>query len=108
MKMIIAIVNNDDTADVCSALTEENIMFTKVSSTGGFLKTGNTTLLIGIDDAYLQRALSTIEQHCATRSVSIPASTLVEQNPYDAYTSRDITVGGATVFVLDAEQFIKC
>ena len=47
MKMIIAIVNSDDAADVGSALTREHFRYTKVSSTGGFLKTGNTTLLIG-------------------------------------------------------------
>ena len=107
MKMIIAIVNSDDAADVGSALTREHFRYTKVSSTGGFLKTGNTTLLIGTSDDLLETALRTIEDHCATRSVSVAPSSLAELNPYDMYTTRDVTVGGATVFVLDAERMIK-
>ena len=50
MKMITAIVNKKDAGDVCRALTEEHIQFTKMATTGGFLLTGNTTLLIGAAD----------------------------------------------------------
>ena len=51
MKLILAIVNNDDSAEVASILTKEGYFITKLSTTGGFLMTGNTTLLIGADDS---------------------------------------------------------
>ncbi|MBQ6119286.1 MAG: cyclic-di-AMP receptor, partial [Clostridia bacterium] len=50
MKLLIAIVNNDDSAVVASALTKENFVVTKLSTTGGFLMVGNTTFLIGTED----------------------------------------------------------
>ena len=48
MKLIIAIVNNDDSAVVSSSLTKEGFTVTKLSTTGGFLMVGNTTFLIGL------------------------------------------------------------
>ena len=50
MKLVLAIVNNDDSAIVSSALTHEGFFVTKLSTTGGFLMVGNTTLLIGTED----------------------------------------------------------
>ena len=52
MKLILAIVNNDDSAVVASALTKEKFTVTKLSTTGGFLMVGNTTLLIGSEDRW--------------------------------------------------------
>ena len=51
MKLVLAIVNNDDSAIVASELTREGYFITKLSTTGGFLQVGNTTLLIGAEDA---------------------------------------------------------
>ena len=50
MKLLIAIVNNEDSAVVSSALTKEGFSVTKLSTTGGFLMVGNTTFLIGAED----------------------------------------------------------
>ena len=47
MKLIIAIVNNDDSSDVQTALTEGGFFVTKLATSGGFLKKGNTTFFIG-------------------------------------------------------------
>ena len=49
MKLIIAIVNSDDSSAVQGALTEKGYFVTKLSTTGGFLKKGNVTLMIGTD-----------------------------------------------------------
>ena len=49
MKLIIAIVQDEDSEEVLEALTEENYRVTKLATTGGFLKSGNTTLLVGIE-----------------------------------------------------------
>lgn len=50
MKLIFAIVNNDDSAIAAAALTKEGFFVTKLSTTGGFLMVGNTTFLIGTQD----------------------------------------------------------
>ena len=60
MKLILAIVNNDDSARVSSALTESGFGVTKLATSGGFLMVGNTTLLIGTEDHRANRAIDII------------------------------------------------
>lgn len=107
MKMIIAIVNHDDSNEVCSALTENSYMFTKVSSFGGFLRAGNTTLLIGVEDCKVSDVMRVIREHCSSKKIMMPAMTYGNLNMIDASNMMEVTVGGATVFVIDAEHFEK-
>ncbi len=69
MKLIIAIVRDTDSDPVSQALTSHNLRVTGIASTGGFLRRGNTTLLIGLDDERVDEALAIIRQ-----TVSAPAS----------------------------------
>ena len=58
-KLVLAIINNDDSAIATSALNAEGFFVTRLSTTGGFLTVGNTTLLIGTEDGkvpYLRHA----------------------------------------------------
>ena len=55
MKLILAIVNNDDAYSVSTALSGEGFFVTKISSTGGFLMSGNTTFLMGVEDDTVDR-----------------------------------------------------
>ena len=50
MKLILAIVSNDDSSSVSSALNKENFQVTRLATTGGFLRAGNTTLIIGCEE----------------------------------------------------------
>ena len=50
MKLIISIVQDEDASDVIEALTDENYRVTKLATTGGFLKSGNTTLMTGVEE----------------------------------------------------------
>ena len=50
MKLVLAIVSNDDASAVTSALTKNNFYMTRLSTTGGFLRAGNTTLIVGTED----------------------------------------------------------
>ena len=50
MKMVMAIINADDAQTVVSNLTKSGVSVTKLATTGGFLKTGNTTVLVGVED----------------------------------------------------------
>ncbi len=50
MKMLLAIVHNEDAPLLINELNEKKYFVTKLATTGGFLKKGNTTLLLGIED----------------------------------------------------------
>ena len=106
MKMITAIVNKKDAGEVCDALQNEKFVFTKMATTGGFLKAGNVTLLIGTEDEKVDFAIEIIRKHCAKRMEPMPA--VVNAGvPAFGYYKTEILVGGATVFVSSVERFEK-
>ncbi len=106
MKLIIAIVNNDDAHFVNTGLTAEGYQITKISSTGGFLLNGNSTFFVGVEDERVERALEIIKAHSKKRVKSIPSSMPIGAS---ALSSRntEVNVGGATVFIIDVEKFIS-
>lgn len=106
MKMITAIVNKKDSGEVCDALRDGGYTFTKMATTGGFLKAGNVTLLIGTDDERVDGAIELIRKHCAQRMEPMP-SVVSAGVPAFGYYKTEILVGGATVFVTDIERFEK-
>ncbi|MGE5626726.1 MAG: cyclic-di-AMP receptor [Solirubrobacterales bacterium] len=108
MKLIIAIVQDEDALNLVDTLTEEHFRVTKLATTGGFLKAGNTTLMIGVDDDKVNHVLSKIEDVCKTREQVILATSPVASEtggfiPFPV----EVEVGGAVVFVVDVDKFIK-
>ena len=89
MKLLVTIVQDQDVPALIEALMENDFRATKLASTGGFLRAGNTTLLIGVDDERLDALLKLIKKTCKGRQQSDPA----------------VSVGGATVFSVDVERF---
>lgn len=108
MKLIIAIVQDEDAGRLISTLMNEGFGVTKLATTGGFLRAGNTTLLTGVDDGKVDQALHIIEQLCKSRKQVTAASSMLGSagGAYNNYPI-EVTIGGATVFVLPVEQFIK-
>ncbi|MDY4788291.1 MAG: cyclic-di-AMP receptor [Bacilli bacterium] len=106
MKLIFAIVSRQDTNTVCDALIDRGYYVTKLATTGGFLKVGNTTLLIGVDETQVDDVLKIIEDHSKTRKEIVPLISPSEIGIYSSQT-MEVTVGGATIFVVDAEQLVK-
>ena len=108
MKLILAIVSNDDSGAVSSALTRGGFSVTKLATTGGFLRAGNTTLLVGVDDDKFDGAMSVIEKVCKSRKqiAPSPASMVGMPGSYTPYPI-EVVVGGATIFVLTVDQFVK-
>ena len=105
MKMIFAIVNKDDSNTVQSALTREGYSATKLATTGGFLMSGNTTFLVGTEDNRVDDVIAIIEKHSKKRTQMGPSTTYGDSE-YASYPV-EVTVGGATIFVLDIERFEK-
>lgn len=65
MKMIIAILPDTDTDTVTQTLIENQFRVTRIASTGGFLRSGMTTLLIGLEDDQVQEAIDLVRNACA-------------------------------------------
>ena len=64
MKLVIAIVQDTDAPGLTKALLERGFQSTKLASTGGFLREGNTTLLIGLEDEKVPEVLELIKEKC--------------------------------------------
>lgn len=108
MKLIIAIVNDEDVHHLIEDLTKSRFMVTKLATTGGFLKSGNTTLLIGVDDEKVDQVIEIIKDNCETRKQTITSTTPISGAagvfiPYPV----EVRVGGATIFVVDIEKHVK-
>jgi uncharacterized protein YaaQ len=106
LKLVLAVVQDSDSIRLVEHLTEKKFGITKLSSTGGFLKNGNTTLMIGVDDDRMEELTSIIENLCRPRKqIVAPFS----GGPGDSYLPYpiEVTVGGATIFVMNVERFLK-
>ena len=105
MKLVIAIVQDEDSENLIRSLNENNFKVTKISSTGGFLKAGNVTILSGIEDEELDKFMGILEENSKTREVK---RTIQPVNiPGQAMIPVPITVkvGGATIFVTNVVDF---
>ncbi|MBQ6898578.1 MAG: cyclic-di-AMP receptor [Clostridia bacterium] len=107
MKLVIAIVNNDDSAVVASALTKENFIVTKLSTTGGFLMVGNTTFLIGTEDKDIPRLKEIIAKYSRTRTHQAATTESFGRGFSEGALQQEVNVGGATVFVLSVDSMDK-
>ena len=106
MKLIFAIVSNDDAARVQSALTAAQFQVTRLATTGGFLMAGNTTFICGTDNERVDEVITVIKEHSKTRDHTIPSAASYGVGVYTTYPVK-VSVGGATIFVTDVERFEK-
>ena len=110
MKLIIAIVQDEDSARLLTGLMNKGFGVTKLATTGGFLKAGNTTLLIGVEDERVPEAIEAIESVCKSRKQLTTAphtgTSGISAGGYVPFP-LEVTVGGATLFVLSVDQFLK-
>ncbi len=108
MKLVFAIVHNDDARPLSNALRDHNYQSTIISTTGGFLREGNATILTGVEPDKLDGVLELIKKNCKTRTQFVnPMPPVME--PGELYLAQpvEVQVGGATVFVVDVERFEK-
>lgn len=106
MKLIIAVVQDQDSHKLSQALIKHKIQATKLATTGGFLKAGNTTFMIGVNDERVDETLDVIKKNCQAREQVAPPVSPMGGN-VDAYVPYpvEVPVGGATVFILPIEAF---
>ncbi len=107
MKLVVAIINNDDANAVMSNLTKNGYQATKLSTSGGFLRAGNITLLIGVEDKKVDEVVDLIGECSSQRKKITPVNNTYIGDSMLSSMPIEVTVGGATIFVLDVEQFYK-
>lgn len=105
MKLIVATIQDQDSEAVLDALRTQKIGVTRIGSTGGFLQQGNTTLLIGIEDNEVDRAMGVLRRSCKRRTKFMPVAVGGSPVGEAFYNYLEVEVGGAVAFVLDVEQF---
>jgi uncharacterized protein YaaQ len=106
MKLIVSIVNSDEARPLVGVLSKEGHRATTISTTGGFLKEGNSTILIGVEDDLVQSVLDIIKDNSHTRNQFVnPLPPIMEPGELYMPSPIEVQVGGATVFVLDVERF---
>lgn len=101
MKLVVAVVQDQDVGRLMDGLMENGFSATKLASTGGFLREGNTTVLIGIDDEAVEQVVGLVNTACQSCKRQVSGKSKGQQ------AKQEITVGGATMFVLDVEKFEK-
>lgn len=103
MKLVYAIVNDDDTYAVSKALQKRGLRATKLASTGGFLSRGNTTFMICCRDEEVDAVVESCKEHSKKRKQVVLSSELNEG--IGGSDPVEVMIGGATIFVTDIERF---
>ncbi len=106
MKLAVCIVHNRDKNRVTEELVKAGFKFTVIGSTGGFLREGNTTILIGVEEAEMATLQKVIAQNCQSREQLVNVMPF-ESAPPGAFIPSPVKVpvGGAVMFVVNVDQF---
>ncbi len=106
MKLVVSIIHSDDAGELIDGLTQAKFRATVISTTGGFLREGNATVLVGVEDEKIDEVLAIVRDHCHARTQYInPLPPLVEPGELHMPQPVEVQVGGAIVFVLHVERF---
>ncbi len=102
MKLVIAILNNDDAKTIIPKLMEEGFSATTLNTTGGFLRAGNTTLMIATEEENVEKVRDIFKKYSNARSVE---KTIADDDV--AQKPEEVKVGGAVMFVMDVKDNFK-
>ena len=107
MKLVIGIINNDDANDLLAEITKASFQATKLSTSGGFLKLGNVTVLVGVEDEQVDEVVEIFRSCCSRRTQMIPTTPPYLGEGFVSAAPVQVTIGGATLFIIDVDKMIK-
>ena len=107
MKLVIGIINSDDANDLLAEITKASFQATKLSTSGGFLKLGNVTVLVGVEDEQVDEVVGIFRSCCSRRSQMIPTTPPYMGEGFVSAAPVQVTIGGATLFIIDVDKMIK-
>jgi len=106
VKLVVAIVHNEDAGALVDALLEREHRATRLHSSGGFLKQSNATIMVGVEDGRVDEVIDVVREDCTSRTqVFNPIPPIMEPGEFFMPYPLEVEVGGATVFVLPVERF---
>ena len=107
-KLVVSIVHSDDADPLIAALRDAGFSSTKISTTGGFLREGNASILVGIEEDKVAPVLEIIKLNCHTRTQYVnPLPPVMEPGELYMPNPVEVQVGGAVIFVLDVEKLVR-
>ena len=107
MKLVIGIVNSDDAGDLLAEITQASFQATKLSTSGGFLKMGNATILVGVEDEKVDEVIGIFKNCCSRRTQMVSTTPPFMGEGFLSATPVEVTIGGATLFIIDVDKMIK-
>ena len=108
MQLVVAVVHSDDAPGLIDSLTKKGFRATRINTAGGFLKESNATILLGVEDEQVDEVLQTIQANCQTRTQYInPLPPVMEPGEFYMPYPVEVQIGGATVFVLEIDSFVR-
>ena len=106
MKLVVAIIHNEDAGALVDGLLEKEYRATRLHSSGGFLKQSNATIVLGVEDDAVDDVMSIIAEHCTSRTQVVnPMPPIMEPGEFYMPYPVEVIFGGATVFVLDVSRY---
>lgn len=107
MKLVVAIVQDYDTDRALRAICAAGLRATRIASTGGFLRMGNTTVLAGVEDDQVKTCVELLRATCQSRTERPPAQLIEEFGYLGPGTTTEVTIGGAVIFVVPISRFVR-
>jgi uncharacterized protein YaaQ len=106
MKLIVAIVHNEDAGALVDGLLDREYRATRLHSSGGFLKQSNATIIVAVEDDQVDTIVDIVRDTCTSRTQIVnPMPPIMEPGEFFMPYPLEVEVGGATVFVLPVERF---
>ncbi|HEY6057840.1 MAG TPA: cyclic-di-AMP receptor [Candidatus Limnocylindrales bacterium] len=106
MKLVVAIVHNEDAGVLVDALLEHDYRATRLHSSGSFLRQSNATIMLGVEADHVDAVLDIVRENCHARTQVVnPMPPIMEPGEFFMPYPLEVEVGGATVFVVDVERF---
>ena len=106
MRLVVAVVQDYDTDRLLSAVTAAGLAATRLASSGGFLRTGNTTVLMGVPTGEVERCLALVRATCGRRP-AVPQPSTFSDAEWQETTIDEVQVGGAVLFVVPVARFVR-
>jgi uncharacterized protein YaaQ len=106
VKLVIAVVHNEDARVLIDALLAREYRATWLHSSGGFLKQSNATILVGVDEARVEDVVGLVRDNCHSRTQTVsPIPPIMEPGEFFMPYPLEVDVGGAVIFVVPVDRF---
>jgi uncharacterized protein YaaQ len=107
MKLILAVIQNEDEDALTEAMEVEGMSITRIGSSGGFLRASNVTLMTAVQDQQVERVMALLSKHCKRRTKHVHPWVPSMEARERFLGAIPVQVGGAAVFILSLERVEK-